>query len=70
MITKDLLHAIRTDMPMKLTILRLGCHAPIAKQSDGYFRFQCPRCCPKRKRVYARIDALACASGLYSLRPW
>ncbi len=24
----------------------------------------------KRKRVYARSDALACASGLYSLRPW
>ena len=44
MITRDLLRAIRNDLPMKLTIVRLGRHGPIAKQSDGYFRFQCPRC--------------------------
>ena len=44
MITKDLLRAIRNDLPMKLTIVRLGRHGPIAKHSDGYFRFQCPRC--------------------------
>jgi hypothetical protein len=36
MITRDLLRALRNDLPMKLTIVRLGRHGPIAKQSDGY----------------------------------
>ena len=53
MITKDLLRAIRNDLPMKLTVCRLGRlgrHGPISKQStaphqgDAYFRFQCPHC--------------------------
>jgi len=42
MITKELLWRIRNELPMKLTIQRLGNFGPIAKQSDGYFRFQCP----------------------------
>ena len=42
MITKQLLYAIRNDLPMKLTITRMGKFGPISKQSDGYFRFQCP----------------------------
>ncbi len=41
-IEKELLHEIRNDLPMELMIVRVGCHGPIAKQSDGYFRFQCP----------------------------
>ncbi len=44
MITKELLWRIRNELPMKLTIQRLGNFGPIAKQSDGYFRFQCPNC--------------------------
>ncbi len=43
-ITRDLLRAIRNDLPMKLTIVRLREHGPITKQADGYFRFQCPSC--------------------------
>ena len=44
MITRDLLRAIRNDLPMKLTVTRLGRHGPIGKQIDGYFRFECPHC--------------------------
>ena len=51
MITKELLRAIRNDLPMKLTIIRLGRFGPIAKQSDGYFRFQCPNCSELRATV-------------------
>ena len=51
MITKELLWAIRNELPMKLTIGRLGNFGPIAKQSDGYFRFQCPNCKELRATV-------------------
>lgn len=51
MVTKELLRAIRNDLPMKLTIIRLGRFGPIAKQSDGYFRFQCPHCSELRATV-------------------
>lgn len=51
MITKELLRAIRNDLPMRLTIVRLGRFGPIAKQSDGYFRFQCPSCSEMRATV-------------------
>lgn len=51
MITQDLLYAIRNELPMRLTITRLGQFGPIAKQSDGYFRFQCPECKEQRATV-------------------
>jgi DNA primase len=44
MITKELLYALRNELPMRLTVTRLGRFGPIAKQVDGYFRFQCPEC--------------------------
>jgi len=50
-ITRDLLRAIRNDLPMKLTIVRLREHGPITKQVDGYFRFQCPSCGELRATV-------------------
>lgn len=62
MITKDLLRAIRNDLPMKLTITRLGQHGPLSKQSDGYFRFQCPRCSELRATVNARNNLAHCFS--------
>jgi len=62
MITKDLLRAIRNDLPMKLTITRLGCHGPLAKQSDGYFRFQCPYCGELRATVNPRNNLAHCFS--------
>jgi DNA primase len=60
MITKDLLRAIRNDMPMKLTIDKLGCHGPIAKHSDGYFRYQCPHCSELRAKVNPRNNLAHC----------
>ena len=62
MVTKDLLRAIRNDLPMKLTIARLGQHGPISKQSDGYFRFQCPRCSELRATVNPRNNLAHCFS--------
>jgi DNA primase len=60
MISKDLLRSIRNDLPMKLTIVRLGRHGPIAKQSDGYFRFQCPGCGELRATVNPRNNLAHC----------
>jgi DNA primase len=51
MINKELLYAIRNELPMRLTIARLGQFGPIAKHSDGYFRFQCPKCSELRATV-------------------
>lgn len=51
MITTELLYAIRNELPMRLTITRLGRFGPIAKQSDGHFRFQCPHCNELRATV-------------------
>ncbi len=62
MITKELLRAFRNDLPMKLTIVRLGRHGPIAKQSDGYFRFQCPSCSELRATVNPRNNLAHCFS--------
>lgn len=62
MISKDLLHAIRNDLPMKLTIVRLGRQGPIAKHCDGYFRFQCPRCDELRATVNPKNNLAHCFS--------
>jgi transcription elongation factor Elf1 len=62
MITKELLYAIRNDLPMRLTIHRLGDFGPIAKQSDGYFRFQCPHCGELRATVNPTNNLAHCFS--------
>ena len=49
-------------LPMKLTIVRLRQHGPIAKQSDGYFRFECPRCGELRATVNPRNNLAHCFS--------
>ncbi|MEM6468186.1 MAG: hypothetical protein AAF802_01360 [Planctomycetota bacterium] len=54
MITKDLLRAIRNDLPMKLVVTRLGRHGPRSKEFEGYFRFQCPHCGELRATVNAK----------------
>ncbi len=60
MITQEILRAIRNDLPMKLTVTRLGQFGPIAKQNDGYFRFQCPACCELRATVNPRNNLAHC----------
>lgn len=62
MITKDLLRDIRNDLPMKLTIARLRQHGPITKESDGYFRFQCPACGELRATVNPKNNLAHCFS--------
>lgn len=62
MITKELLYAIRNELPMRLTIVRLGRFGPIAKQSDGYFRFQCPDCSELRATVNPSNNLAHCFS--------
>jgi DNA primase len=61
-ITRDLLRAIRNDLPMKLTIVRLREHGPITKQVDGYFRFQCPSCGELRATVNPKNNLAHCFS--------
>lgn len=62
MINRELLRAIRTDLPMKLTVTRLGQHGPIGKHSDGYFRFQCPHCGELRATVNPKNNLAHCFS--------
>ena len=62
MMTKELLRAVRNDLPMRLTIVRLGRFGPIAKQSDGYFRFQCPSCSELRATVNPKNNLAHCFS--------
>ena len=62
MITRELLWAIRNDLPMRLTIVRLGRFGPIAKQSDGYFRFECPSCSELRATVNPSNNLAHCFS--------
>lgn len=62
MITRELLWVIRNELPMKLTIQRLGNFGPIAKQSDGYFRFQCPNCKELRATVNPSNNLAHCFS--------
>lgn len=62
MITKDLLRAIRNDLPMKLTVTRLDRHGPISKKIEGYFRFQCPHCDELRAAVNPKNNLAHCFS--------
>ncbi len=44
MITRQLLHALRNDLPMVYTIEKLGVEAPDHKYIDARLRFVCPCC--------------------------
>jgi DNA primase len=62
MIAADLLRRIRNDLPMPVTIAALGRQGPPAKQSEGYFRFLCPRCGEMRATVNPRNNLAHCFS--------
>ena len=62
MISDELLRAIRNDLPMKVTILRLGRQGPPSKHSEGYFRFLCPSCGELRATVNPRNNLAHCFS--------
>jgi DNA primase len=60
MIKREVLRAIRNDLPMKETILRLGRQGPISKEIEGYFRFLCPACEELRATVNPRNNLAHC----------
>lgn len=60
MITDQLLRAIRNDLPMQVTIGRLGRHGPPSKHYEGYFRFLCPACGELRATVNPRNNLAHC----------
>jgi DNA primase len=60
MISKDLLRRLRNDLPMSITIARLGRQGPPAKIGEGYFRFLCPRCGEMRATVNPRNNLAHC----------
>jgi hypothetical protein len=60
MISADLLRRLRNDLPMAVTIAALGREGPPAKQSEGYFRFLCPRCGEMRATVNPRNNLAHC----------
>jgi DNA primase len=62
MISKDLLRRLRNDLPMSITIARLGREGPPSKMSAGYFRFLCPRCGDMRATVNPRNNLAHCFS--------
>ena len=62
MITKELLRAIRNELPMKLVVTRLGRHGPRSKDFEGYFRFQCPHCGELRATVNPKNNLAHCFS--------
>jgi len=60
MIDKDLLRRIRNDLPMAVTIARLGCDGPPAKLRDGRFVFLCPLCGEMQVAVNPRNNLAHC----------
>jgi DNA primase len=60
MILPERLRAIRNDLPMHITIARLGPRAPLSKQIEGYFRFRCPACRELRATVNPRNNLAHC----------
>jgi DNA primase len=60
MMTKDVLHRIRNDLPMPVTIAALGREGPPGKISEGYFRFVCPHCGEMRATVNPRNNLAHC----------
>ena len=60
MIPREKLRAIRNDLPMQVTIARLGRHGPPAKMIEGYFRFMCPGCSEMQATVNPRNNLAHC----------
>ena len=60
MITKDLLHRIRNDLPMPVVIAALGPDGPPCKRSGGHFRFLCPHCGDMQATVNPRNNLAHC----------
>ena len=62
MISDELLRAIRNDLPMKVTLQKLGRQAPVSKQVDGYYRYICLECGEFRATVNPSCNLAHCFS--------
>ena len=62
MIPKEVLRALRNDLPMPVTIRYLGRDGPYAKMSEGFFRFVCPHCHEIKATVNPRNNLAHCFS--------
>lgn len=60
MFSKSLLRSIRDNLPMDVTISRLGRRAPPSKQIEGYFRFLCPHCTELQATLNPRNNLAHC----------
>ena len=60
MISKAILRAIRDQLPMDVTIAKLGNAGPPAKWIEGYFRFLCPACGELRATLNPRNNLSHC----------
>jgi len=60
MITAELLRRLRNDLPMPVTIAALGREGPLAKMSEGYYRFLCPDCGEMLATVNPRNNLAHC----------
>ena len=60
MISADLLHRLRNDLPMPVTLAALGREAPPSKIVEGYFRFVRPGCGEMRATVNPRNNLAHC----------
>ena len=60
MIDGELLRRLRNDLPMAVTIARLGREGPPCKMSEGYFRFVCSGCGEMRATVNPRNNLAHC----------
>ncbi len=60
MISKELLRAIRNELPMSVTLRQLGRQGPASKQFEGYLRFICLGCGEFRATVNPRNNLAHC----------
>ena len=54
------LRSLRNELPMSVTLRRLGREGPPSKQYGGYLRFLCPGCGELRATVNPRTNLAHC----------
>src|SRR5580704_10018572 len=60
MFDPELLRRVRNDLPMPVTIAKLGRKGPPSKWSEGHFRFLCPACGELKATVNPRNNLAHC----------
>jgi len=60
MIPAPLLWSLRNELPMEVTIEKLGREGPPSKVIEGFFRFLCPGCSEMKATVNPRNNLAHC----------